>query len=187
MQAMIKDILAYSRAVDAANQESAAPRASAIQALDKALENLSPAISECKAAISWGLLPRVAVAENHLVQIFQNLIGNALKYRGAEQPRVHIDATMQNGRCLFSVTDNGIGIPAEYRERVFGLFKRLHDGSVPGTGIGLPLCRRIVTYYGGRIWIESAESPGTTFWFTLPAESEAYGSWRSVDAMSMNN
>ena len=107
----------------------------------------------------------------HLSQLFQNLIGNALKYHSEEQPVVTIQAARQGVRWLFSVRDNGIGIAPQYHERIFGLFKRLHTGAkYPGTGIGLAICQKIVERYGGSIWVDSAEHQGATFWFTLPAE-----------------
>ena len=108
----------------------------------------------------------------HLVQIFQNLIGNALKYRSAAPPVIEIRASaeLENGRWLFSVRDNGIGIAPRFHEQVFGLFKRLHSAQqYPGTGIGLAICQKLVERYGGRIWVESDEGRGTTFFFTLPA------------------
>jgi signal transduction histidine kinase len=103
-----------------------------------------------------------------LVQLFQNLIGNALKYRGADKPRIHVSAKRQGEEWLFSISDNGEGIAAQYHLQIFGIFKRLHGQDYPGTGIGLATCKKIVERYGGRIWVESEAGKGSTFFFTLP-------------------
>jgi light-regulated signal transduction histidine kinase (bacteriophytochrome) len=105
----------------------------------------------------------------HLQQIFQNLIGNAIKYRSAEPPRIHISAQEKGKTWVFSVQDNGIGIDSAYKERIFGIFKRLHTADkYSGTGIGLAICKRIVERYQGRIWVESEPAAGATFFFTIP-------------------
>jgi light-regulated signal transduction histidine kinase (bacteriophytochrome) len=111
----------------------------------------------------------VRIHRTHLQQLFQNVIGNAIKYRGHESPRVHVTAARQPGYWVFSIVDNGIGIAGEYHEHVFGLFKRLHTTlEYSGTGIGLAICKRIVEQYHGRIWVESELGKGSTFRFTLP-------------------
>jgi light-regulated signal transduction histidine kinase (bacteriophytochrome) len=102
------------------------------------------------------------------MQLFQNLIGNAIKYRGADPPRIDILAERRDSDWLFSFSDNGIGISPEYAEQVFGIFKRLHGRKYPGTGIGLAICQRIIERYGGRIWVETIPSGGSKFCFTLP-------------------
>ena len=137
--------------------------------LRTALLNLDSAVQETGAQITHDPLPVILAEEVMLVQLFQNLVGNALKYRGDRPPEIHIGAVKGSKDWLFSVTDNGIGIPQQYREMVFGVFKRLHGREQPGIGMGLPLCRRVVERYGGRIWVEEPESGiGTAFKFTLP-------------------
>jgi signal transduction histidine kinase len=103
-----------------------------------------------------------------LMQLFQNLISNSIKYRGEETPRIHISAETGAEGWLFSVRDNGIGIDPQYADRVFDMFKRLHGSEVPGTGIGLAICKRVVERRGGRIWVESEAGRGATFKFTIP-------------------
>jgi signal transduction histidine kinase len=100
--------------------------------------------------------------------LLQNLIGNAIKYRTSAPPRIHIIAECREEDVLFSVQDNGIGIEPEFRQQIFGIFKRLHGQNYPGTGIGLAICQRIVERYNGRIWVDSKPGEGSRFWFTLP-------------------
>jgi signal transduction histidine kinase len=101
--------------------------------------------------------------------VFQNLLGNSIKYRSAEPPKIHVNARKLNGFYEFGVADNGIGVDPEHHDRIFGVFKRLHGKEVPGTGIGLAICRKIIESHGGRIWVESEPGKGATFKFTLPA------------------
>jgi light-regulated signal transduction histidine kinase (bacteriophytochrome) len=109
------------------------------------------------------------MSETHLQQVFQNLIGNSLKYRKNDSPQIHISAIHQGAAWRFSVRDNGIGIDPQYKEKIFGVFKRLHrDQKYSGTGIGLAICQRVVERYGGRIWVESSLGQGSTFFFTVP-------------------
>ena len=137
--------------------------------LQHALSSLAEAIRESGAAVTYDPLPEVYMGEAHLQQVFQNLIGNALKYRKEEPPRIHISAAHQGAGWRFSVQDNGIGIDPQYKEKIFGVFKRLHrDQKYSGTGIGLAICQRVVERYGGRIWVESAPGKGATFYFTVP-------------------
>jgi light-regulated signal transduction histidine kinase (bacteriophytochrome) len=103
-------------------------------------------------------------------QLLQNLIGNAIKYRGQHDPEISISAESKDGQCLFAVRDNGIGIDPQYSKQIFGIFKRLHGNEYEGTGIGLAICQRIVEGYGGQIWVESEVGKGSTFRFTLPAD-----------------
>jgi light-regulated signal transduction histidine kinase (bacteriophytochrome) len=118
-------------------------------------------------------LPTVAGEEILLLQLFQNLISNSIKYRGKEAPRIHVSAEMTAEGWLFSVRDNGIGIGQPDAARVFGMFKRLHGAEIPGTGIGLALCKKVVERQGGRIWVESEAGLGATFKFTIPRGRKA--------------
>ncbi len=165
MEMLLKDLLAYSQAGSAAGP--AAP-VSCAAVLEKVLLNLRASIEENQAEVSWEELPVVEADEIRMVQLFQNLIGNAIKYRSKEPPRIRITARQRESDWLFSVEDNGIGIRPEYSQQVFGIFKRLHGHTYPGTGIGLAICQRIVERYGGRIWVESTFGKGSKFCFTLP-------------------
>ena len=171
MSKLLKALLDYSRVDHEAPAWS--QRTDANAAFAAALLNLETMIRDTRADICAGPLPTVRVPEIHLTQLFQNLIGNALKYRKesyppGETPRVRIEAAPQGGgQWLFSVRDNGIGIEPEYLTQIFGVFKRLHGPNVDGTGIGLALCQRIVERAGGRIWAESKAGQGATFFFTL--------------------
>jgi light-regulated signal transduction histidine kinase (bacteriophytochrome) len=139
------------------------------EVLNRTLLNLQAAIEESGASITFDALPRVRVHEFQLEQLFQNLIGNAIRYRNGI-PRIKIAAALQDKNWLFSVRDNGIGIEARFKEQIFGVFKRLHTNSQhPGTGMGLAICQRIVERAGGRIWVESEPGKGSTFYFTIPA------------------
>ena len=142
----------------------------AAQALRIALGNLAGAIAESGACIDAGTLPSIPVHEVHLQQVFQNIIGNAIKYRSPDRPPVvHVSAERQDGHWTFAVSDNGIGIDPQYKENIFGLFKRLHTSDeYSGTGIGLAICQRIVERHNGRIWVESEPGRGSTFLFQLP-------------------
>jgi PAS domain S-box-containing protein len=137
-------------------------------ALEKALANLEIAVNDSGASISHTALPRVGMHEFQLAQVFQNLIGNAIRYRRDLPPCVHIAAERQGDAWLFSVKDNGIGIEPQYKEQVFGIFKRLHSTADSGTGMGLAICQRIIERAGGRIWVESELGSGSTFYFTIP-------------------
>jgi PAS domain S-box-containing protein len=168
MDTLVHDLLAY---VQAGTTETAGALQDAGAALNAALANLSGAIAESGAAVSTGALPLLPVHAAHLQQLFQNIIGYAIKFRRpAVLLAIRVSAERQNGCWRFSVADNGIGIDPEFQERIFGLFKRLHvREKYEGTGIGLALCQRIVESYRGRIWVESEAGQGSTFHFTLPA------------------
>jgi signal transduction histidine kinase len=141
--------------------------------LSQSLNNLKVAIEENGAVVTHDSLPTVMADNSQLVQLFQNLVGNAIKFRGREPPRVHISAGPNGNSWIFSVRDNGIGIAPEYVERIFVIFQRLHGREeYPGTGIGLAICQKIVERHGGHIWVESQVGEGATFYFTLPKERE---------------
>jgi light-regulated signal transduction histidine kinase (bacteriophytochrome) len=134
------------------------------------IENLQGLIYEVTAEVTADPLPGVCIREVHLAQLFQNLIGNALKYRSKEPPRVHVSAVRQQGWLVFGVADNGIGFSQYYGDQIFRLFTRLHSRSeYPGSGVGLAICQRIVEQYGGRIWVEkSVPGAGSVFSFAIP-------------------
>ena len=153
--------------------------------LDTALFNLAAKIQETGAEITCDPLPQIMADQMQIVQVFQNLISNAIKYRSELPPRIHISAKQEGADWVFSVRDNGIGFKQEYAERIFGLFKRLHGREVPGTGIGLANCRKIMERHDARIWAISEEGKGSTFFFTLPAaaaspKSEEDSEWHSA-------
>ena len=166
MQSLIQDILAYSRV--STKGQPLEPVDSAA-ALKEALDRLASRIAETGAEVDARSLPIVMADRTQLAQLFQNLIGNAIKFCRDHAPQVRVEAAREAGRWRFSVTDNGIGIAPEYRERLFVIFKRLHtQREFPGTGIGLAICKRIIERHGGEIGIGSAPGGGSVFWFTLP-------------------
>ncbi len=167
METLLKDLLSYSRVSNA--PATAMKAVDSDQALLTAVVNLEALIRTNDALVSSGPLPCVHLAEFHMVQLFQNLISNAMKYRRKEQPQVHIAAKREGAFWEFSVRDNGLGIDPRYLTQIFGVFKRLHGQEYDGTGIGLAICQRIVERWGGRIWVESEVGVGSTFFFTLPA------------------
>jgi PAS domain S-box-containing protein len=169
MEALVRDLLAYTHAIN--SDRAAEQTVDANEALQAVRISLAGAVAESGAIItSDALPPAVRIHNLHLQQLLQNLIGNAIKYRRADQaPVIHVTATQQGGSWLFSVSDNGIGIAPEFKEKIFGLFKRLHTNEeYPGTGIGLAICQRILDRYHGRIWVDSEAGQGSTFRFTLP-------------------
>ena len=174
MDMLVDDLLAYTR-VTAGREDNVAP-ADPRRAVKEALANLRTAISESSATVEIGNLPdSLRVKEAHLLQLFQNLIGNAIKYRGDQPPVVNIAAEYDGVMWKVWVKDNGIGIDPDYAEQVFGIFRRLHTADrYPGTGIGLAICQKIVHRYGGRIWVEAGEEGrGSAFFFTIPGPPEA--------------
>jgi PAS domain S-box-containing protein len=171
MQGLIQDLLAYSRA---GATGKALCDVSGEDALQAALTNLRITIEQSRAVVSHDSLPVIKTDETQLTQVLQNLIGNAIKYRSAEVPRVHVSATKIGGNeWTFSVRDNGLGIAPQYFERIFILFQRLHGrNEFEGTGIGLAICKKVLERLGGRIWVESQLEKGSTFYFALPERSE---------------
>ena len=168
MQHLVEDLLSYSQATKLA--EGPVPATDAAEVFDAVIQELRRRIDESGAKITRGPLPKVRVHQVHLAQLLQNLLGNALKYRSQEPPRVHMSAQLGDGSWMFSIVDNGIGIEPRYRAQIFGLFKRLHNrDEYSGSGVGLAICQRIVEQYGGRIWVQDSESgTGSDFRFTLP-------------------
>lgn len=180
LSALVTDLLAYTRASMAELEDQ---EVDANAALRKALEALTGPIEENHAQITLGTLPSVSVGEVHLQQVFQNLIGNAIKYRSEQPPRIEVSCTVTEGTASFAVTDNGIGIDPEYKEVIFGVFKRLsHDRKLSGTGIGLAICYRIIDRYGGKIWVESQSGRGATFRFTIPVHQYRLAAVPSADS-----
>ena len=166
MQLLINDLLAYSRV---GTKGKAPEPVDARAVVGEVLNQLKMNIEEARALITSDELPTVRGDASQLAQLFQNLIGNALKFRGAAIPQIHIDARDNGNEWLFAVRDNGIGIEAQYAEKIFVIFQRLHaKDEYPGSGIGLAICKKIVERHGGRIWFESALGEGTTFYFTIP-------------------
>ena len=168
MQRMIDDLLIYSR-VGTRGKEFRPTDCEAI--LQQSLDNLKVSIHEKGARVTHDSLPTVMADYFQLIQLFQNLISNAIKFYGDEPPQIHVSASRNGNRWIFSVCDNGIGIAPEFTERIFILFQRLHEREkYPGTGIGLAICKKIVERHGGRIWVESEPAKGSKFYFTIPAE-----------------
>lgn len=163
MRVLVDDLLNYS----SLNSGPVAP-ADCTVALEQALENLKDLIREKEAIVSYSSLPELTAAPPHLMQVFQNLIRNAIQYAGVPQPAIHISATSGEDSWLFSVRDNGQGIAERYYTTIFEPFQRLHGHSHAGSGIGLALCRKIIEDAGGKIWVESQPGIHTTFFFTLP-------------------
>ena len=166
LQRLIDDLLAFSRVGTKRQPQESAPTG---ELLDAAVHNLQAAIEESGAVITYDALPTVRGDHSQLIQLFQNLVGNAIKFRRpGEPPHIHVTACNLGQEWQFSVADNGIGIDPQFNERIFVIFQRLHAREqYPGTGIGLAICKRIVERHGGRIWVESMPGEGTTFHFTL--------------------
>lgn len=164
MNVLIRDLLTYSRT-------GHSPKRTTVN-LDSLVQwsmlNLQQAIRDCGAEVTYEGLPEASVDESQMVQLFQNLLSNALKYRGEAPPVIKITAEEGPSEYTILVSDNGQGIEPRFHKQVFGVFKRLHGREIPGTGIGLALCRKIVEGHGGQIWVESDGKNGSTFKFTLP-------------------
>ena len=170
MRDLIDDLLAYSRL---GTRTEAFQRVAVATVIQRVLANLRESIAEARAEVTVGPMPEVDGDPTQLAQLFQNLIANAIKFRGPEPPHVRVTAERRGADWQFAVADDGIGIPPEYQDRIFVIFQRLHSREeYPGTGIGLAVVRKVVERHGGRVWVESSGRPGdgTTFRFTLPVE-----------------
>jgi PAS domain S-box-containing protein len=167
MKQLIEDLLAYSRVGTRGKELRPVP---AEGALERALVNLRASIDSTGAQVTHDALPEVVADDTQLIQLFQNLIGNAIKFKKQDEPiRVHVGVSDAGSEWRFSVSDNGIGIEPQYYQRIFMVFQRLHTrDEYPGTGIGLAICKKVVDRHRGRIWVESAPGQGSTFHFTLP-------------------
>ena len=161
MSSMLDDLLALT----SLTPQDARDSVDLCRALEQAINYLEQAIHESGASITVGALPRVLGNESQLTGLMQNLLGNAIKYRGPQPARIEVSAERMGTGWVVKVRDNGIGIAPAYHTQIFGLFKRLHQRSVPGTGIGLAICKKIVDGMGGRIWVESEPGKGSTFCF----------------------
>ena len=169
MQNLIDDLLAFSRVGTHGKPFSLTNMESVWQA---AVDNLQVAIKKSKAKVTHDPLPTLMADEGQLVQLLQNLIGNAIKFHGRELPAVHVSARLENNAWVFAVRDNGIGIESQYFERIFLVFQRLYREEYPGTGAGLAIAKRIVERHNGRIWLESEPGQGSTFYFSIPEKGE---------------
>ena len=167
MQQLINDLLTYSRV---GTKGKPFEPTDCMTVFEAAVANLDVSIRESGAEVTSDPLPPVMADEAQLVQLFQNLIDNAVKFHGEEPPRVHVSVEQKGDEWVFSVRDNGIGIEPQYLEHAFRVFQRLHSGKYRGTGIGLSIAKRIVERHGGRIWLESQPGKGTIVHFTIPAK-----------------
>lgn len=165
METLIRDLLTYSRA---GRSSRAQALVDCSHALKLALSNLRSAVDSSGAAITSSELPQVMANDTEMVQLFQNLVGNAIKYRSERPAEIHISASKREGQWVFEVRDNGMGVPAHEQDRIFRVFQRLHGREMPGSGIGLATCAKIVERHGGHIWVESEVGVGSSFKFTLP-------------------
>lgn len=165
MATLIEDLLTYASV--SVSEINAQTEIKVKEQLEAAMANLEATIAQSGASVTYDALPSLRVDRTSVVQIFQNLIGNAIHYRRDASPQIHISVQQLNGEWLFSCVDNGIGIAPEYQSQVFEPFKRLHGADRPGSGIGLAVCKKIVERYHGRIWVESRPDQGSTFFFTL--------------------
>lgn len=166
MHTLLNDMLAYSRVTESKDRPLSAANLDSV--VQSAMMNLSLTIRENHAEIRKDPLPTVQGDEIQLTQVFQNLIGNAIKYKSAETPIIQISSEEKDDEWIITVADNGIGIDPQYADRIFGIFKRLHGRELPGTGMGLAICKRIIERHNGRIWVESEPGKGSRFSFSLP-------------------
>jgi chemotaxis family two-component system sensor kinase Cph1 len=166
MQVLIQDLLAFSRV---GRKESAGESVDCELIMKDVLQTLASSIQESGAVVTYANLPAVWADRTQMAQVFQNLIGNAIKFRGKEPSLISVQAEKSDQQWLFTVRDNGIGIAPEDAENIFVVFQRLHARTeYPGNGIGLAICKKIIERYGGRIWVESQAGSGSVFKFSLP-------------------
>src|SRR5208337_5412281 len=180
-----RDLMAFSRV---ARTDAPHKNVDCDVALEEALQSLTAVIAESGAVVTHAALPNVWADQTQIAQVFQNLIGNAIKFHNGAPPQCAVSAEKSGCNWLFSVSDNGIGIAPEYAENIFVVFQRLHARTeYPGNGIGLAICKKIIEHYGGTIWVESGESGGSTFKFSLPcAEKGPAEKELSNEEMSMS-
>ncbi len=172
MQEMINSLLKYSR-VGTKGKTFEMVESEAL--VRKALANLHLPVQESGAQVTYDALPTIRADGAQILRLFQNLIDNAIKFRSAESPRIHVSAERDGARWIFSVQDNGIGFDPKYADQIFVIFRSLHGAKYPGSGMGLAICRRIVERHGGRIWVESRSGEGATFYFSIPVGGETHG------------
>ena len=163
---LLSDLLTYTEV--GVKEEEGTETVDLNDALERVKETLTISIAESDAVITADRLPTIKAHEGHFIPLFQNLIANSIKYRGTAPPKIHISVRITGDALEFAVADNGIGIAPEFHERIFVAFKRLHGRQIPGTGIGLAICQRVVQRYSGRIWVQSEVGKGSTFLFALP-------------------
>ena len=174
MRRLVHDLLEFSRT---GHERVVRQPVNCEALLGRVLTNLAQGISESGAIVSHEPLPTVPADPGQLEQLFQNLIGNAIKFRGVEKPTVQVGVQPREAEWVFFVRDNGIGIDPRYAERIFEMFQRLYSvGKYEGSGVGLAICKKIVERHGGRIWVESREGRGATFYFTLPRKETGHDS-----------
>lgn len=183
MGQLIRDLLSYSRL---GTREAALQTVNAREAVEASLADLRTMLEESKVTVHVSDLPVVVYDSSHLRQIFQNLITNAVKYRQAGDPQIWIGSARNGKGWEFSVRDNGIGIPPEFHDAIFELFRRLHsDSEIPGSGMGLAICKKVVELHGGQIRVESVPNTGSTFWFTVPDRASASARSSCVESSSI--
>jgi len=171
MTQLIRDLLQYSQVIHSA--DSPTEEVALQETVEWALDNLRSSIEESGAVVETDALPALRCDKSQIAQVFQNLISNAIKYRSASSPRIHIAAQQDETGHVLSVRDNGMGIAPAYRDKVFGVFRRLHGAEYAGTGIGLAICKKIVEKHGGRIWVEAGADVGSVFKFSIPSKGGA--------------
>ena len=171
MKRLIQDLLSFSRVGTQATHFGVVDGGIVLQ---NALSNLKTAIDESHAVLTSDPLPTIVADQGLLTQVFQNLIGNAIKFQKDSEPWIHVSSKLRDGLWVFSVQDNGIGIEPQHAERIFRIFERLHgQDTYPGTGVGLAITQKIVERHGGRIWLESEPGKGSTFFFSIAPDAKS--------------